>query len=471
MAVVANEYLDMLKEYWIKNGVQNLFGVNSKVPAKFDVVRVVGKVQKIALGSGFGGAISGSYTKALDNIASQGEVTAFAYEPGRIFSLYSVGAPEIAASKNYDGATMKIEGYKHFCSTERARKALSIALYGRGYGELCVIGSTSALATNADTTYTIPFNARMAITVGTKLALKATVSGAEAATMTVKSIGQYDGSNSVTITVRGDAAYTPAATDILCFAGAVANDANNSPRFPVGLGGLFPVVGQRTGADWTTYIGTSFFGINRSKDVNGLAGQYVKAASGDSKMDTLKKALRMANGAGSKADLIVLNDIDWESLSKEVETASLYYTNTRESGKRDAHLGYNSISVNFYNQIVERVIPDAFCPKGTFYVLDTDTIKFLSYFNASELNDGLGRDEPGKVMNAEEGAGSERATDPFSILIDDWLSSEPGHDENGVISIISMNILGTYATLNPSVNVVGRFVSAAADENTVEEQA
>lgn len=471
MAVIATEYLDMLKEYWIKNGVQNLIRINSRVLPKFDTLRVVGKVQKIAVGAGFGGAISGNYTKALDNIASQGEVKAFAYEPGRMFSLYSVSVPEIAAAKNYDGATMKVEGYKHFVSTDRLRKALSIALYGRGYGELAVIGSTDALSTAADTTYTIPFNARMAISVGTKLALKATVSGAEAATMTVKAIGQANGTNSVSITVRGDAAYTPAATDILCFAGAVANDANNTPRFPVGLGGILPVVGQRTGSDWTTYIGTSFYGINRSTDVDAYAGQYVKQASGDSKINTLKTALRVANAAGSKADLIILNDFDWESLSKEIETSSLYYTDTRASGKRDAHVGYNSISVNFYNQIVERVVPDAFCPKGTFYVIDTDTIKFLSYLNANvkEATEGM-QDAPGKVMNMEDGAGESRATDPYSILIDDWLSAEPSHNDDGAIAVIAMNVLATWGCLNPSVNLVGKFTSVAADENLVEEK-
>ena len=149
----------------------------------------------------------------------------------------------------------------------------------------------------------------------------------------------------------------------------------------------------------------------------------------------------------------------------------MYYTDTRASGKRDAHVGYNSISVNFYNQIVERVVPDAFCPKGTFYVIDTDTIKFLSYLNANvkEATEGM-QDAPGKVMNMEDGAGESRATDPYSILIDDWLSAEPSHNDDGAIAVIAMNVLATWGCLNPSVNLVGKFTSVAADENLVEEK-
>ena len=45
----------------------------------------------------------------------------------------------------------------------------------------------------------------------------------------------------------------------------------------------------------------------------------------------------------------------------------------------------------------------------------------------------------------------------------------PSHDENGAIAVIALNLLATFACLNPSVNTVVRFDDANA--NTVEEQA
>lgn len=470
---IGNEYLAMLKEYWLAEGVQNLIARNSRILPKFDILRVVGKEQCIAVSSEFGGAISGDYTKALSNVASQGDVQAFHYTPGKLFSLYKVSTDEYAVSKNHDGATMKIEGVKHAKSIDRMRKVLSgTGLYGRGYGELCVINDTTALSTSADTTYTIPFNVYMQISNGMKLAFKATVDGAEAATMTVTSKVAYSGGATGQITVRGDAAYTPAATDVLAFAGAtVLQNGNQVPRFPVGFAGNFPTVAYRTGATWTTFIGNTYYGVNRSKDVNGLCGAFVNdQATSNSKKVTLKKALRIADAMGSKANLIVLNDIDWEELSAEIESQNLYYSNVKDGrGKRDAGIGLSNIDVNFYTSLVERVIPDPFAPKGTFRILDTDTYKFLSFFNADNIvkNDRSAADEPGKVMNLDETEGADRDTvnDPYQALIDDYLSSEPAHDADGVATIISMKVRGTFACLNPSVNVTGHFAASAGDND------
>lgn len=472
---IDNSYLAMLKEYWIKEGVQNAIGRDSRLLPKFDIIRVVGKEQCIAINSGFGGAISGDYTKALANIASQGDVQAFHYTPGRMFSLYKVSPAEYEVSKNYDGATMKLEGVKHGVSLQRMRKALSGAIYSRGYGELCVIGVTTALSTSADTTYTVPFNVYMQITTGTKLAFKATVDGAEAATMTVTSKVTYTGGTTGDITVRGDSAYTPAATDILAFAGAtVLSSGNQVPRWPVGLGGAFPTVAGRSGATWTSFIGNTYYGVNRSRDVNGLAGTFIddRANASATYKSTVKKALLVGDANGSKADLLVLNSFDWDALSNEIEASSLYYSNVKDGGgKRKAGIGISDIDVNFYTTIVERVVADPFCPKGTFYLLDSEQIKFLSFFDADPYlkNTKDNSEEPGKVMNLDEmeGANKNSVEEPYAALIDGYLSSEPSHDMDGTVCIIAFNLRATWACLNPSVNIVGHFKSAA-DDNDVE---
>ncbi len=467
---ISNEYLSMLKEFWLKEGVQNLIARNSRVLPKFEILRCVGKEQCIAVSAGFGGAISGDYTKALANVASQGEVSSFHYTPGRLFSLYKVSPAEYEVSKNHDGATMTIEGVKHAKTTDRTRKVLSgTGLYGKGYGELCVIGATDALSTSADTEYTVPFNVYMQISNGMRLAFKASVTGAEAATMTVVGKGQYNGGNSATIKVRGDAAYTPAATDILAIEGAtVPLNGSYVPRFPVGLGALLDVTEKRTGANWTAHIGQTFFGVNRSSDVNAYCGSFIDdSASTNSKKTSLKKALRIADAMGSRADLIILNDTDWEELSDEIESQNLYYSNVKDGrGKRDAGVGLSNIDVNFYTTLVEKVVPDSFAPKGTAYILDTKTIKFLSFFDTPYLNsDASMQDEPGKVMNLDEMAGRESTKDPYAPLIDGFLSSEPTHDMDGVATVISFQIRGTFACLNPSVNVVVKFKASADDNN------
>ena len=94
--------------------------------------------------------------------------------------------------------------------------------------------------------------------------------------MTVVGKGQYNGGNSATIKVRGDSAYTPAATDILAIEGAtVPLNGSYVPRFPVGLGALLDVTEKRTGANWTAHIGQTFFGVNRASDVNAYCGSFI----------------------------------------------------------------------------------------------------------------------------------------------------------------------------------------------------
>lgn len=457
MAITTEDaILAILKTWYAKEGVQNLLFRNSPVLKAIGKTRVEGKEQAFSSMYGFGGAVSADYTVALDNAANQAKNVEWKVTPGQLFSVYSLNAKEVQASLSRRGAYMKVAGNKHFAATEGMRKALAAAFYGQGYGELCILNSTDALSTTADTEYTFPEDAIIKITPGTRLAFKATLKGPEAGTCVVKKI------TGNIVTVRGDAAYTPAATDVVAYAGSVDN--NSNPLLPVGLGGWLPIVGLRdttAGSDWNNYIGQKFYDVNRDIAADQLAGAFYKAEAGEKKVLSVQKLLKKVRRQGSKADLIILNDDDWFDMSQEIESTNTYFTQTSTAGKKRASVGFNQLTAAFSTNFIENIVDDPYCPKGQFYVLDKDTVEMWSYTNTEYIPDGVEANEPGKIMNADEDNDKGKENAPYSLLIDDYISVQQGTPtRDGPTSIVATNLFATYAIWNTSVNGVGTFDGA-----------
>lgn len=321
MAVSTNDNIKAMLKVWYRDGVENLMFRNSPVLKKINKVRIEGKSYNFSAVYGRGGAVAGDYTKAKALAATVSKNAEFAVEPGQLFSVYSMNAKEVQASQTNRGAYMKVAGNKMFASAEGFRKTLAAALYGRGYGELCMSPTTELTASTA-IDITLPDTAIMAIDVGSQLVIKASV-----ASDTVKATLDVNAINGNVVNVTPSASITPLITDVICLAGSM--NASGDALLPVGLGGWLPVIGGRTGAGWTAYIGTKFFNVNRASAADRLAGAfYTETSSTAKKVDAVQALLQKCRRQGSQADIIVMNDEDFLAMSKEIEATNTYFTQT-----------------------------------------------------------------------------------------------------------------------------------------------
>jgi hypothetical protein len=459
MAISANaSILAMLKVYYKKEGISNLLFRNSPLLKKINKERVEGKEQRFAAMYSRGGAASGSFLVAKGQAASVSGSAEFCVTPGQLFSVYTMNAKEVAASKSNAGAYMRIGGAKMFAASESFRKTLAAALYGSGYGEICAV-PTGGWSFTADTaaTITLPEDAIMKIDVGSKLVVKATKTTAETSatnTLVVKAI------NGTSVTVIPSANDDPSAGEIVCLAGSMNGSA---PALPVGLDGWLPVYKKRTGESWAGFADDLFFGVDRSVSFDRLGGAFYDATSAAS-ADTQKKTyavtqlIKKLRRQGSLCDMIVMNDDDFLEFAREIETSNTYFTQTSTKAKKEATVGFSDISAAFSTNYVENIIDDPYAIKGRFYVLSSDAVEFWGYTNVDKaLNDGVEGNNPGKqdpmAMDADG-----KENDPLQLLIDDLFTVSGGEDTiDGPATMVTLNLFGSFVVTNPSVCGVGEF--------------
>lgn len=452
MAISTNDAVRAILKTWYRDGCENLLFRNSPLARKIEKTRVEGKTQNFAAMYGRGGAVSGDFTKAKANAASVAKNVEFAVEPGQLFSVYSMNAKEVQSSLTKRGAYMKVAGNKMFAASEGLRKTLAAALYGRGYGEVCVWGTTDAITTAAKE-YTFPADAIMKIDVGSLLDVKASIT--DSAIKTTLTVTQING-NKVTATANNVA--NPAATDVVCISGSM--DAAGNPILPMGLDGWLPIVNGRTGANWTTYIQRPFYGVNRSVAADRLAGAFIDGTGDAKKVDTIQKLLMKCRRQGSQADMIVMNDEDWLDVAKEIETSNTYFTQTSTKAGKKANVGVEEISASFSTNFVENVIDDPYCPKGKVYVLDSTAVEFWSYTNTEKLDDGVVGNNPGKE-NPMDSDGSGQEGTPHGLIINDYLNVQSGEGTiDGPATNVTLQLFGSYVVTNPSVCGVALFDGA-----------
>lgn len=445
MAISANaSILAMLKIYY-KDGVENLMFRNSPVLKKIKKERVEGKTQNFSAMYGRGGAVGGDFLVAKNNAATVSKAVEFAVEPGQLFSVYTMNSKEVQASQTKRGAYMKIAGAKMFAASESFRKTLAAALYGTGFGEICLAPATSFTASTA-ADITLPDYAIMAIDIGSQLEVKAALASAtKKTTLTVNSI------NGNTVNVTPDTTASALATDYIVLAGSVDGTA---PLLPVGLGAWLPT--KRTG------LSTSFFGVDRSIASDRLAGQfYDGSAVNEKKSDAVQKLLQKVRRAGGQADLIVMNDEDFLAFSNEIATDNTYFTQTSTKAKREANIGFDKFSASFSTNYIENIVDDPYCPKGRFYILDTEYVALWSYTNTDKINDGIEGNNPGK-QDPMEMDGEGKTETPYGLIIDDYLNIQPGQaTSNGPAMDVTLQMFGSFVVTNPSVCGVGKFYGAS----------
>lgn len=456
-----NETLENLLKVYYKDGVENLLFANSPLLMKIKKNRFEGKTYNFSAIAGGNFCCGADYTQAVKDANKVGDFKEFSVSAGNLFSVYGVGAKEMASVKTLKGGYMKPAGAKMFCATEGLRKAMATALYGRGFGEIGTYTSAGeTIAANGTLTVTFAdMSSVMKLDLGSKVDIRGTVGSTPVGTLRVTSI---NGTTVTFVNVSGTTAITLSAlTYVICLNGFSITDVSGEvPLAPIGLSGWLPSLGKRSGADWASYIATSFFGVARNSAPDRLAGQFYTPGASEDYDVSLQKLVMQCRRAGSKADLIVLNDEDWYTISAKINTTSSYMAKVGEgSGKRKASVGLTNLSVGFATSWIEDIIADPYCPKGQFYILDSDAIEFVSYTNPKKIDDNTA-ETSGKPDPMTEG-NNDVANEPTRLLIDDMLSIKSGDDTtNGPATRVSLMVFGNFVVYNPSVCGSGVFYNA-----------
>lgn len=458
MGITADVAIKNILKVWYKDGVENLLWRNSPVLKKVEKTKVEGKEQAFAAIYSRGGAVASDFLVAERKAAQNVKNAEFKVTPGQLFSVFAYNAKEVQASLSRRGAYMKIAGNKAFAATEAFRKTLAAALYGRGYGEIGKYLDVGTVFTTAAATITLPEDAIGKIDLGSEIEFKTALNGSAVMAATVDAIDD----NKVTITPK--AGYTTVGGEYIVLAGST--DASGNPLMPMGLDGWLPIVNGRadgvSDTKWSSYIGTPFFNVTRSVAPDRLAGQFYLQPYVDGKekkSDAITALLKKVRRAGGTPDMIILNDEDWYDLAKEVETTNTLFTQTSEKGKKKATMGFSDFAAAFSTNWIDNIYDDPYCPKGKFYILDSNYVEFFVYTNAEKVNDGIADNEPGKPdPMASDDAGKEDAS--YKLLIDDILTVEPGTaTSDGPAVRATLNFFGSLAVTNPAACGVGVFAT------------
>jgi hypothetical protein len=516
--------LTNLLKIWYKDGVTNLLYRNSPLLKMIKKERVEGSEQDFNALYGRGGAVSANFKYASEGAAETVRDAVFKITPGQIFSCYTITAKEIVAAKTQRGAFMPIAGAKMFTATEAFRKTIAGALYGMGYGELAYVttGADSESGVpyvSPDTPNTIlfyddnsnktnassvgdgthgqmyiPLDAVMKIDVNSRLKLKTSISGIESkdsgGVLKVTRIGSTKLINGVycnlvdfDVSAGGSNLWVASTTYVLALRGGTDSQGEGKdPWFPVGLSGWLPYVSKRDGVDWSNYISESFMGVVRNVSIERLSGQFVieddkKPAAGGSKTpiaDTILALMDMCRTAGSTADMIVMNNKDYQALGNELTPyqTGVYFSDIKNKGKNTPTIGMSDIQVGFSTSWLDKVIDDPYCPRGVVYILDSELTKLWTYTNVDNKlqNDGVPGNEPGKpdVMSEQSDSTPEK---PYQLLLDDLMTVDQGDDTvDGAAARITINFFGSFVLLDPAVGgaaiLCNKATNKAVDDTT-----
>lgn len=471
--ITADAGIKNILKVWYKDGVENLLVPrNDPLLREVKFTKVEGKEQRFAALYSRGGAVSADFLVAKNKAARTAKNAEFVVTPGQLFSSYVFNAKEVQSSLSKRGAYMKIAGNKFFAANQAFRSTLAASLYGRGYGEIGLWTSpASAVDMVANTAYTLnlPLDATAKIDIDSSIVLKTTVAGAEAVECVVTGIDEATGN--VTVLPQANYDVANSTTYVIALKGSMdgASGAAGNPIMPMGLDGWLPIVNGRKDGEsdtkWSTYIGTTFMGVNRSVAPDRLAGQfYQEASSSAKKSNSVTALLRKVRRAGGVPDIILMNEGDWYELAKEIETTNTLFTQTSEKGKKKATMGFSDFAAAFSTNWIDNIYDSPYVPAGKFYILDKTAIEYFVYTNADPVKDGIDGNNPGKqdVMDADNKGHED---DPFKLLIDDVLSVVPGEATSDGESVrASINFFGSLAVTNPSVCGVGVFYTATPEK-------
>jgi len=444
--------LAILKEYYGVQDVEALVFRNSPVLGKIRKERVGGKYIPLPMAVYGSGAVTSDYTQVTAQAANSYTGLSMQVTPGRLFSSFVLDPEEFLASQGDRAAFISVFAIRAMLAMDDLRKTLATCFYRSGFLEMGPI-----LAVDSSRLYIdVDPSTAMAISPQSQILFAATTAAAyrDPSAVIVSSVQTIQSSGNVRITFTSTYVAGVAVADQVMLKGG--RDINLAANAPVGLGGWLPTNANRTGATWTTYIGTSFFGVNRSVAPDRLAGQFVLRNSGANESYTaailrLVKAVRRGGGV---PNMIICNDDDYAVLVNDVVANRTFYQTLQGSeanGKNIATQGISQFNMNFSTSWINLVYDDPYCPRGIGYVLDTDSVRLFGLSNAAPILDPIpSGNEPG----APKAGGTAEPTTQFQFLVDDMYTTSPIALQSGMGLRVDFQFYGSFAVVAPAHNGV-----------------
>lgn len=447
--VFATQIKDGLKEWYdSEQKLKSLMEASSPLAARLAIRPIGGKNYRLPYLASTGGNVSGDFLKVAAYTTANVSLKSPAVTPATLFGGFVLDPMEAQASAEDKGAFEEIVIARMYGSNEAVRKAFSTALYGQG--ALDVGGAIDAPGI-ADTSITLPPSAVIKLDIGMKINISTTA----AVTTT------YCNPSAATIT--GISGSTVTFTPALTAAGVVGSivmidgglDASGNTRAPDGLYDWLPTVGDRTGATWNAYIGTSFFGIDRSSVPTRLAGGFYLRQGAETYADAIVQGLRIAKRQGGISNLVVCNDADYLTVLQSAAATQFKVAQGSAAGTKPSYtFGAAELQFAFSKSWVDNVLEDAYCPEGISYILDDKVLKFVALSNAGKIFAGSPKEgQPG----VQEPQSAQAPSNNYQMMMDEWISTQPTNTSNGQGVLVSLNVFGNFAIDAPSRNCVVKF--------------
>lgn len=431
--------LTIYKTYYTEKEFPNLLFRNSPAFREIPKNRVNGRNYNISALYTPGAGVSGDYVIAVANAAAAGRNAEFSIPPGNIFSVFNITQKEILAATNPKGAYIKPLINRMFASTDGARKMAAACMFGFGYGDLGTLPAQIAIGA---TSMTLTYDTIVKLSIGTQFYVTSTAAPSSAFMDAVlRTVTAIDGTL-VTFDVAVGAVAWPAGAWIELAGG---RDATPAPSMPTGLSAWIPYLANRTGATWTTYIGTAFYGVTRSVATQALAGWFYRKAAGETMGDALTQGINLGRMGGGVMNMIVLNNFDYASIVNELNQNLNYMqqinTAPSKSSPNEITRGVYKMRYAFSTSYIEYVVEDPYCPQGVAWALDKDTWEFVALSNTAPLDDGIRDNEPG---TASVSTGAEPDT-TFKLTIDDYLNIQGNSSSHeGPAAQVSLSFYGNF---------------------------
>lgn len=451
----------IFKIWYTDKDPQDVFFRNSPVVKKVPKTRIGGKQYNVPLLLGNGGNASGDLVVSTANAANGSAPNVeFAVTNGQLFTTFFMTQQEILASQNIRGAYMPVPVNRMAQALDSFRKLAATSFYGQGFGEVGQVVNPAAI-TNA-TGQTLDVGKKSTIvklSLGSKFSI---TNGATPGSALRTGICTVTGLQGTVVTFTSDTAIgTPAATDWIELVGC--RTVANAPLLPIGLGGWLPTLDNRTGSAWVTYIGTAFYGVTRSQNVEGAAGQFIlrDAANSETYVDAVVRGVEAVRTAGGMPDILVINSTDYNRVIQQLNAQTTLFQSINtgsKPNKNEVAKGISDMKFAFSTSWVQEMWDDPLCPQGTAYILEMDTLEFAGLTNSdAPIADGISDNSPGKQALTDVTP----AKVDYYWLIEDYITSQPGSvTQNGPALQVIVQMYGAWVCHNPSKCCAVKFEAA-----------
>jgi len=442
----------MLKEYYDGQDPEALVFRNDPVLAKIRRKQIGGKYYPLPMAAYGNGAATADYTQA-SNLAPNSFLGVSAFvTPGHLWSPFVLDSQEYLASQTQPAAFISIFAVKAMLALDDMRKMLSQCFYRMGYLEMGPVQAldTSYLYVDVDPSTAMVLAPNQQILFGAFT--NGSVSSFRSNTpQTISTIGNVYNTGYTRITFTSAYVTSVAVGDYVFIKGGV--DSNYKPNAPVGLGAWLPAVANRTGSNWTTYVATTFFNVNRSVATDRLAGQYVlrNSGAGESYTQALLRLLKVCRRGGAGEDLmIIVNDDDYGQLMQDALANRAFYETMNDANKfakTAVTQGINQFQMAFSTSWIQRVVDSPYCPRNYAYIIDPEVVYLLAISGVDKITGDMPRDnEPG----APKATGTPEPPKQFIFLFDDMTTITPIDLQNGKGLRIDYQFLGNFGIARPA---------------------